>query len=275
MPVMSKEQERFEDYFFKFTGESSSSIIAYARTITDPWNYLEQAIDELKIEFMDFSSEMTDQLDAFIERANTFLEEVDASLETKRNITEAQDRWASEYDPNAETRFMRYNPREMVRDIWGIGPAMFFVESRASKDAKREWKRVTKDQPASLRMLTEYGNFDIGITERASKAALRVRTAVRKGEPYLSIGAVQVNLNTGKVYCGVYGCNHTGRLSHGDREWMEYQILRILQHLGTHDMKSAGKVFPVFVEEVSPKRDTAKQKLWRHTMYCNNPKCQH
>lgn len=284
---ITKEEEKNEKKFFDITGESSTSILSYARTITDPWTYLEEVIKEVKEEFGypdNCWQYETNFIENFIEAAELFLEGVDVSLMSKRALQENEDRWHTGYDPNAETRFLKYNPREFVRDVWGLDSVMFYTESRQTQTSRAEWKRVTEGESTQLRLLTEYGNFDFGLTAKAGRAKLRVRTQVRKGTPYLSIGAVQINMLTGKVACGVVGCKHVGQLSNKpdrndpteqkpDREWQEYQILRIIAHLGTHDLKSATKAFPVFLDAVKEFRDTDWMKDLSHWYWCSSNKC--
>ena len=261
-------EELFTSKFQELTGESEWTIIGFAATLNDPWEYIDSVVDELQDELEEIHQPSWKD---FINRVNIFKEEVDASLQVKHYQSEQTDKWYTEPE----------KPLKYDRNDYRTVPTYFTTMDERQRTSREEWRRVTEDN-YRLRMLVEYGNFDIAVTEKTARAWLRVRTAVRKGVPYLAVGAIQIDMTNGLAQCGVVGCNHKGWLTVKDdgssvekKQWLEFQVLRLIMHLGDHDLGSKTKQFPVFMHVVSPVRDSAAQKLATHIMYCNNPKCDH
>lgn len=260
-----------DEVLFQLTGEDETTIWQYARTVTDPWTYLKEIDEELQQKSTDLDLDL--DLYEWNNKLSIFLSTIDASLETKRQHN-TTDKWYQSPDPNQSPQ-TRYNPRDFYRDKVSNQSqyVAFFTEARISESSRNEWRRVTINDNVQTRLLTEYGNFDLGTTHKAARALLRVRTNIRHGNPYLSVGAVQINLRTGHIKCGVNGCKHEGQLTRSDnsRVWFEFTILCILAHLGTHQI-GKGQIFPT-IPEVKRYRDTPEEKLETHYRFCNNPKC--
>lgn len=239
---MNTSEEFFTAAIEELTGESPYSVIAFARTLNDPWAYLDSVREDARAE--NIHENFPEEYEEFNERIEEFLDTVDASLVSPERIAKDTDKWYSE--PELESY---YSPRQFRQDVWGKGSPVWVVDSstshlggRLGNTSRDIWKRATKDQSKDIRILCDYGNFSLEITNNLHKAFYKVRTSVRKGIPVLGIGPVEVNMNTGQVACRVSGCNHRGQLTYSadseveaDREWMEYQVLRILAHIGWHN----------------------------------------
>lgn len=268
---MSTSTPTFAEKFEEITFESTYSVFGFARTLEDPWAYMSSVLEDIA----HLSDEYEDEYNEFVDRAKNWMDILDSAFTSDERdaVHDREDEFEPEYSPVGQSFDRGYNPRQRIRDIWDMDSPVF-VREQYNKKSRDIWQRTTKNDSTSLRILCDYGNFDMGLTEKYGKALLRIRTVTRnvKGvpTPFLSIGAVQVNMRTGFVKCGVFNCEHEGHLSHKylsdgtwDKEWAEYQILRIFAHLGTHG-KDSNRVFPKFVDEPKLKRDDAITKIVSH-----------
>lgn len=259
--------ELFTDKIEELTGESPYSIIAFARTINDPWAYFD-SVEEDAIE-SGIVEAFPEEWAEFWERVQEFKDTVDASLVSPERIEKDTDPWHVE--PEARDY---YSPRQFRQDVWGIGSPKWVIDSnlgnsRHGNESRKVWNRATQED-TNLRIVCDYGNFDIELTKRNARAMLRVRTVVRKGIPYLNIGGVTINMLNGHTKCGVSGCKTEGWMTYAptpnsepDKEWMEYQVLRVLAHLGDH--YNGGSNYFNKILAVKRHRDTDAMKFGSRT----------
>lgn len=270
---MNSTDNTFAEQFEEIVMESTFSVFSFARTLEDPWAYMKSVLEDIKHLEEQFEDEYTE----FVDRANEWLDILDSAF-TSNERQDIHSRWDEddpEYSPVGQTFDRGYNPRQRVRDVWDMDSPVFATEVH-NKSSRKIWQRTTKNDSNALRILCDYGNFDMGATEKYGRALLRIRTVTRnvKGvpTPFLSVGAVQINMRTGFVKCGVYGCNHEGQLTYTensivkpgfDKEWAEYQVLRIFAHLGEHG-KDNVKIFPKFADAPKRYRDKELDKVISH-----------
>lgn len=255
----------------------------------DPQGKAQELIDELNNAFFasdesddcghEFVGSLTDELvevhEAFMKRLTRFSEQYAASFASDDFLSamDSEDR----YEPERESE---YSPRTFYRDVRGQSDPIFIISGEIQLAEKREeWRRTTKFDERPIRMLVEYGNFDIGVTDSVHKWMLRVSTRVRRinGEPvpFLQIGGVGINMDTHIAECGVYGCKWRRQITysdptgagsgHGyeasDKEWMEYVVLSIFAHLGSHN-QNARNPFPRLIAKRF--RDTDDERQSRY-----------
>lgn len=260
--------ELFTTAIEDLTGESPYSIIAFARTLNNPWEYFDSVREEAKE--LSIHENFPEEYEEFDERIQQFLDTVDSSLVDEARLNSAQyDKWYVE--PEAPDY---YSPRQFRQDVYGYGSPKWVVDStigssRHGNESRKVWNRATNNDH-NLRIICDYGNFDIALTQKAANATLRVRTSIRKGVPYLNIGGVTINMLDGHTQCMVSGCTTQGWMTYApikdgepDKEWMEYQVLRVLAHLGDH--YNGGSNYFNKILAVKPKRDTDAMKFGSRT----------
>jgi hypothetical protein len=243
-----EESTAVDEFLFAVTGVGEREFFSLARQEPDPWNFVQEVLAELTVLDEDWVPcdcetwcecerpwclivDTEEQLD-FERKCRDFLDNLDVAL-TAREARRDDELWL-------EPKFdFKYSLRNFRDDVVGRAPTQWATEEKAMADAR--WKNSSESK--HIRLLTEWGNFDFGVTDRASRATLRVRTQTRKGVPHLGVGAVWVNMNTGSVKCWVNGCKFARRLRYNpdgtdefDREYAEFQVLSILQHLGDHTL---------------------------------------
>lgn len=247
----------------------------------------------LGMEQHEFVYELSQDLDP-IQAFNTFLSEVGEEdllrfeeeweairqqLETRNATLQERlstvDRW-TEIQPERDTiRPDSYYP-ELKRDAANIRGTQDITEwvntqeSRSSREIRARidnayLKSLSHDERAKRyhkKIMLEYGTFDIAITESTHKAWLQVRRDLYHNT--LKVGMILINMSNGEAHCKVYRCDHKFQLSSKspsptiqDREWQEYQVLRIFEHLGTHN----NPAWPKFTQHTNPNRDTPQEKL--------------
>lgn len=155
-------------------------------------------------------------------------------------------------------------PSDYFKDKGSV-TTLFFTES-ATIPSREVYNRSTPGEKTVQFLITEIGYFDLALTEKVHSQWLQVSPLTIKGRPVLRVGMLMVDLECGSVKCNVYRCKAEFQLSHKvdddgnwDREWAEYQVLRMFAHLGTHDHPK--NPWPKFKVLPSPFRDSDDQRL--------------
>ena len=223
------ETSELDNFLQEMIGCGEREFFQYVRIENDPWATIEEVLAEL--------DSTIDGAEDFKQRCEDFMEHLDESLITQLMDQNRDD----EIDPEPKYDY-KYSNRQFNQDKWGIDPTMFVKDYHSN--SRKEWRRSTGTDE-HLRMLTEWGNFSFDITEKNAKAKMRVHTNVRQGVPFLSVGSVNINMHTGVAKCYASGCKFSGQLryndegtKHFDKEYAEFQVMRILQHLGDHTLKN-------------------------------------
>lgn len=270
------------------TGESPLGYAYSLRMSVDPeaeFSSAAQAVMELALHFLSEDGEPVDfstELAQWIDDCRHSVRLIDAALTDPLRLDDPTN---DPYEPdNQAILFPNFDPGYDRRDAWGKGNqdshAPVFVKSAnpIGKTNRDMWKRTTKNDNRDLYVLCDYGNFSLDQTKKYHASLFKVKTNIRRvsgvATPFLSVGAVQINMRTGVAECGLSGCNMKAQLLHTnpealalskitgyapepDREYQEYQILKILEHLGTHDKNGwLGKIL-----NVNRRRDTNEDKL--------------
>lgn len=267
-------------------GIGSREFFATARLETDPWTFVDDTVKYLKSDGehdapWDYrhGAEDVEAYEEFFEACEEFKNKLDAALtsEDKTLTRDEQD----EPEPKFDTR---YSLRDFRQDAWGHGNVNmrpeFVVDSQIGGSSRKTWKRVTKGDP--IRHLSDWGTFSLDLTKKYADSKVRVRTHIRKGIPFLAVGAVQINMQTGHLECYVSGCGWKRALRYYeanaatehflkngmlkpedlefDKEYAEFQILSILAHLGEHTRTNHNNYWTP-INDVKRHRDSDEDKL--------------
>jgi hypothetical protein len=264
----------FDDEFEVIVGESEYSVLAFARTLTDPWSYLtgpDGVIADITTACLDQA--YPQEFQAFVERVQDFLDTVDAALTAPERMELQYDRWDEldmEPNINSESYDPGYSPLQQKRDVWGIDRPEFIQpkpEFDSEYSSRGIWKR-TKGHTTHTYGLTEWGTFSFDVTKRFAHSLLRVDWHMLHGKPYLRVGGVDISLLSGKCICRVSGCDWKRTLRYNpdsestefDREYAEFQVLSILQHLGEHTLKNPKNYWTPILEVKRFRDDKSKSK---------------
>lgn len=222
----------------------------------------------------DFLSELTEDLQQAIDKLDESI--VERLMHMNDHSYSQHDQYEYEYD---NARPDAYYP-EFVSDVRGWGrDNKAFVNTAYRRNSRSEFKRTSG--PEKRIILTEIGSFDLTLTSKTAAAWMRVTRPVRNGVPHIQVGAVSINLSNGQLKCGVYDCDWKKQLTHidpqvlqlaqitstedelpeFDREWAEYQLLKILEHLGTHSHRYPNSPFHKFMAEPKRYRDGMAEKF--------------
>jgi hypothetical protein len=259
----------FESEFQTQFSLSPLQAIAEFRTEVNPY----QTFDEYQNEFVIPSDVPTDKQDEISTAfADWILDAQDALDSYQMTLMEkhaARDIW-EELDLTPDTRkdkLSNYKTKTVVSF-----DTVFKDGAITSRDV---WDRTTGVEHDTI-VLTEYGIFNPMSTSRAHAAWMRVRRVKRHGVEWLTIGSIQINMSNGEFYCGVSRCEFAHRLTDQcSREHMEYQVMLLLQHLGTHAPKG-DRAYPyVPILDVEPTHTSDSRKIETHIYWCTNDKCNH
>lgn len=259
----SKFQETFEETF----KVSPLQFIAEFRTVNNPEQQLEEAIQEF-LGVNEDDEDFQDELTEWIEAANNSIQDYQQTLMEKHTIS---NRWDElDLTPDSKpNKLSNYTDTKFTID------ATVQHNSQSQPISSRDiWDRTSGHNTKTI-VLTEYGVFDKNLTDRTMWRWLNVNKVQRNGVEWITFGSIQINMSNGEFYCGVNKCEFAHQLMHSNRQVMEYQILRLLEHLGTHSQKNLVYPYPKFLKTPAVAWDNDYQKLVTHKRYCKNAKCKH
>lgn len=265
-----KQDLEFRHLVEAITGESPLGYAYSLRMSVDPeaeFSSAAQSVMELALHFLSEDGEPIDfstELAQWVDDCRHSVRLIDAALTDPLRLDDPTN---DPYEPdNQAIMFPNFDPGYDRRDAWGKGNqdshAPVFVKSAnpIGKTNRDMWRRTTKHENRDLYVLCDYGNFSLDQTKKYHASLFKVKTNIRRvsgvATPFLSVGSVQINMRTGIAECGLSGCNMKAQLMYApvdsddpskpDREYQEYQVLKILEHLGTHDKNGwLGKILEV------------------------------
>lgn len=256
-----RERKTFDTEAAELTGFSPREALSEARTLS---NY-QEFIKEYEEEIAPLEESYPEDFEDFQAQAQELIELTDASLEYK---IRSQSR---EQEFDTRPQFKRDHPGNYKETT-----KLFFQEKKPRTQKDEAYIRpegVHYTPNTELYLCTEYGSFSFQATANNAAAALRVRRSIRNGVPFLSVGSIQINMNSGLVSCGLNGCIWARTLNQthkDDRQLQEYVVLSILAHVGSHThTNTKGQtlgVVPTFKAEPKRTRDSYNDKLRSHAM---------
>lgn len=240
----------------------------------DPHEFIyetSQAIDPIQ-EFDEFMEDLDAERPGLSEHFSDELAEIRESIQSRQDTFAEQ---AMHRDSTREYEPEVYQPyTKLWDDVNGKNEIYEYInsqESRSSREIRNriDNERINKMTPQQRqkqyhkRIMLEHGTFDINVTRSTHAAWLQVRRDLYHNT--LKVGMILINMSNGHAQCKVYGCKHEFQLSSRsaspetitDREWQEYQVLRIFEHLGTHN----NPAWPKFTSHTNPNHDTTQEKL--------------
>jgi hypothetical protein len=284
--VQDQPEPEFRTIVERVTGESPLTYAYSLRMAVDPeeeFAHTASLVYEIVLALIEYDLDFSDELSQWIDDCRHSVRLIDAALTDPLRLDDPNND-PYEYEPNINADPSTFDAGYDRRDAWGKGNKNFnavFVSSAnpLGKTSRDMWKRTTKNDTSDLYVLCDYGNFSLDQTKKYHESLFKVKTNIRRvsgvATPFLSVGCIQINMRNGIAECGLSGCTMKTQLLHApvdspvgvenDREYQEYQILKILEHLGTHDKNGwLGKI-----TEVKRYRDSDDNKWLSRSINLN------
>lgn len=199
--------------------------------------------------------------------AREFLTEYIQSLfETQTEKFTDSDRWA-EFEPESNPPYKKF-----AQDLWPRKTHTVFFTEESAGSSRELFNRESPEEKITRVLITSIGYFDLDRTAAVHSAWLKASAISVQGRPKLKVGMLLVDLQSGEVECKVFRCGQHWHLAHGDREFAEFQILKMFAHLGEHD--DPRNPWPKFKGELEKLRweDSDELKLARRSLTLWNQK---